>query len=68
MAKAHPTVTKDRIMEMADRYNHSLDNPGICLACGEEAHGVEPDARKYTCDSCGEPRVYGCMELVMMIM
>lgn len=39
---------------------------GGCLACGELADGVEPDAREYTCESCGEPKVYGAEELLLM--
>lgn len=39
---------------------------GLCIACGAEAYGVEPDARKYECESCSEPKVYGLEELVMM--
>ncbi len=42
------------------------DNEGFCTACGEEAYGVEPDARKYTCESCGAAKVYGAEELLMM--
>ena len=42
------------------------DQGGFCIACGEEASGVEPDARKYECESCGEKQVYGAEELVMM--
>ncbi len=38
---------------------------GFCLACGERAYSVEPDARKYTCETCGEPMVYGPEELVL---
>ena len=44
----------------------SNDYEGRCLACGETAYGVEPDARKYECECCGEPRVYGLEELLMM--
>jgi hypothetical protein len=40
--------------------------PGFCLACGEEADGCEPDARQYECESCGERKVYGIEELLMM--
>jgi hypothetical protein len=40
---------------------------GICLACGEDAQGVEPDAREYECESCGKEKVFGCEELLMMI-
>lgn len=39
---------------------------GFCLACGAEAYGVEPDARKYTCDDCRAPKVYGMEELALM--
>ena len=39
---------------------------GFCLACGKAQSGVEPDARKYTCESCGVPKVYGAEELVLM--
>lgn len=39
---------------------------GFCLACGADAYGVEPDARKYTCESCGAPKVYGLEELAIM--
>jgi hypothetical protein len=42
------------------------DNMGFCLACGAEASCVEPDARKYTCESCGKPKVYGLEELLLM--
>jgi hypothetical protein len=43
-----------------------MDNMGFCLSCGEEAFGVEPDARRYTCDCCGKPMVYGLEELLLM--
>lgn len=39
---------------------------GFCLACGNEADGVEPDARKYVCECCGQPKVYGLEELCVM--
>ena len=41
---------------------------GICLACGEEATGCEPDARKYECDCCGKRAVYGAEEALLMLM
>jgi hypothetical protein len=43
------------------------DNLGFCLACGEEAWGVEPDARRYTCEVCGEKKVYGAQEILLMV-
>ena len=39
---------------------------GFCIACGSKADRIEPDARKYTCEACGKPRVYGAEELVIM--
>jgi ribosomal protein L37E len=42
------------------------NNSGYCLACGEQAFGIEPDARKYQCESCGMPKVYGSQELLLM--
>ena len=43
------------------------DNLGFCIACGEEAYGVEPDARRYECESCGKKKVYGAEELLIMM-
>lgn len=63
----HASVTDTRIIEAATRRNHSLDNPGFCLACGADAEGVEPDARHYECESCGEKAVFGAEELLMEI-
>jgi len=39
---------------------------GFCLACGEIADGVEPDARRYECECCGAEKVFGAEELVLM--
>lgn len=44
----------------------SDSSEGFCLACGEIQYGVEPDAKKYDCESCGMPKVYGAEELLMM--
>lgn len=61
---AHKSVTKKRIFDMY-KSKGALDDPGLCCGCGAEAYGVEPDARKYTCECCGEDRVYGIEELMM---
>lgn len=65
--KMHESITIDRIVEACERRHRSLDDPGFCLACGAEAHGVEPDARRYTCEACGEARVYGAEELLIRL-
>lgn len=51
-------------MEAVQRRQTTLDNPGFCIACGEEAMGCEPDAREYECESCGKMTVYGAEELL----
>jgi len=44
------------------------DEPaGFCTACGAEAYCVEPDARRYRCEECGELKVYGAQELLFML-
>ncbi len=65
--KLHPSITTDRIVEAVQRHNSSLDNPGFCIACGEDAEGCEPDARKYECEHCGAHRVFGAEELLMLV-
>jgi hypothetical protein len=52
--------TLEQIMQASD------DQCGFCLACGAEADGVEPDARKYACEACGNKLVYGAEEIAMM--
>ena len=53
-----PVVTEDELAE--------LDTTGFCVACEAEVLGVEPDARQYACESCGEEAVYGVEELIVM--
>jgi len=45
----------------------SGDCIGFCLDCGHEQDGCEPDARKYTCDSCGTKRVFGAEECLFIV-
>lgn len=65
--KMHPSVTVERVTETVQRHQTTLDNPGICIGCGEDAEGVEPDARQYQCESCGAQKVYGAEELLFMV-
>lgn len=57
----------DDIVDAVERRMTTLDNPGFCLACGEEADGCEPDARNYVCEFCGEHRVFGADEILLMV-
>lgn len=40
---------------------------GFCLACGAEHYGIEPDARRYECEECDAPKVYGAEEILLMM-
>lgn len=62
LMKVHSSVTAERLQEAIE----SGDTIGFCIACGEDAYGVEPDAREYTCEGCGESGVYGAEELLLM--
>lgn len=65
--KVHPDVTPERVIDAVERHQTTLDNPGFCVKCGAEADSVEPDARGYECESCGEPGVYGAEELIFAL-
>lgn len=49
--------------EFAD---HTDAHDGICLECGEWQEGVEPDAEDYTCDACGEDKVVGAEQALLL--
>ena len=59
MAKLHESITVERIMQAIEED----DNMGFCLLCGEKAYGVEPDARRYKCESCDARAVFGAEEI-----
>jgi hypothetical protein len=55
-------------VEMTQREYQDLGNDygGICVACGDPTEGgIEPDARRYSCDSCDKRAVYGIEELML---
>ena len=62
----HKSVTMARVLEAIERSHRSLDDPGFCLACGADAEGVEPDAERYECQACGEAKVYGAEQILLM--
>lgn len=71
----HKDVTIERIVDAVEREMSTLDNlgaryarsSGFCIACGEEADGCEPDARRHLCDYCNERAVYGAAELLLYL-
>ena len=52
-------LTEDAYFQLSESYG------GFCVACGDEAYGVEPDARRYRCESCNERAVFGAEELLI---
>lgn len=60
------TTTHKLTFSQVQQAVESDRNAGFCLACGEEASGVEPDAREYKCESCGELRVFGAEQILIM--
>ncbi len=55
------------IVSFADYNMHDDANDGVCLACGTWSDGgCEPDARNYTCNECGETKVFGAQEAMIM--
>jgi hypothetical protein len=61
----HISVTEKRVVDLVAEYHMTASNPGICLVCGEEQDGCEPDAEGYTCEHCGEPTVMGVEEILL---
>ena len=55
------TLDFDQVLEAAE----ADENLGFCTACGEPADGVEPDARNYPCEVCGQPCVFGAEQLLI---
>ena len=66
--KVHPSITLERLMQANERRRMTLDDPGLCVACGNEQGNTEPDARKYRCEACGERAVYGAEELLLRVL
>jgi len=65
--KMHESLTEERIIQAAEQAQMDTNNPGFCIACGADAYGVEPDARRYVCEACGEKAVYGAEELAFRL-
>ena len=56
----------DEVMAAAEEEMFGLANPGFCVACGEYHDGCEPDARNYHCEACGQNKVFGAQEILIM--
>jgi len=59
-------INTDDVIRAVEDSMTGLGNPGFCTACGERVEGVEPDARGYDCECCGETgTVCGAEELLL---
>lgn len=63
--KVHKSIDLDMVMRACERHRMTLDDPGICIACGNEQTGCEPDGRKLVCEACGRHAVHGAEELLI---
>ena len=59
-----PRTLLDKAMELVEA---GEDTTGICHGCGATQACVEPDAREYECETCGQNKVYGAEETIMML-
>jgi len=64
----HKSITFERVEAAVDSQTYGLENPGFCLACGADHDGCEPDAEGYECYECGERKVSGAENVLMMIL
>lgn len=58
-------VTDEQIERCCEESTHGLESLGICMMCGYEQDGCEPDARGYKCEACDSHAVYGAEELAI---
>ena len=62
---AGPGAAQTPEQPAAEESEVGTSDSGFCLACGMEKFQVEPDARRYPCDSCGKCEVYGAQEILI---
>jgi predicted RNA-binding Zn-ribbon protein involved in translation (DUF1610 family) len=55
-----------KLIKAMESNNADRSYIGFCLGCGEEIDNCESDTRGYTCDNCGEKKVYGAEEVLIM--
>lgn len=59
-----PAPNQDRLIEISQ----SDSTTGVCLACGNEQGGVEPDAHNIPCGACGRHAVAGADHILIMFL
>ena len=60
-------IDRETVMRLAQESILGTSNDGLCTSCGHIQSGVEPDARGYECECCGERAVYGAEWLLFTL-
>ena len=59
-------MDKGKLVDIAmELLESGQDTTGVCIECGEDQGGVEPDASGYKCEACGKRAVMGAEEIVL---
>jgi rRNA maturation endonuclease Nob1 len=68
VSQASEHASTDRVSMTVAEFEEACDAyQGFCTNCRKiTSDGVEPDAREYECESCGERTVYGAEETLFM--
>jgi hypothetical protein len=66
MLQLHSSITPQKITELCELAMTTLENPGLCIGCGADHDGIEPDAEENPCDTCGSYQVYGAEQLALL--
>ena len=64
----HASLSPTRIESLAHEAFWQPDPPGVCIACGTEVRGIDPERERAPCGACGARRVYGAQRLVFLLM
>ena len=64
--RRRPASPAQALVERALEAREAGEDLGFCLACGADQGECEPDARRRKCDACGQMKVYGAEEIIIM--
>lgn len=62
----HESITVERLEAVCTSQFGGMESPGICIECGADADGCEPDAGPLACEACGEVAVYGAEQIAII--
>jgi hypothetical protein len=66
--EAASKIDLDELMQAVRTSMFGTEYVSYCLGCGaQHFSGYEPDTRGGECESCGESKVYGAEEVLLMV-